>query len=218
MKYMFASCRNLAVLNVSNFNTGNVTNMTGMFLECSSLTSLDVRGFDTSNVTNMNYMFSGCTGLTSLDVSGFNTSNVTTMRMMFNNCVKLEEIDVSRFDTSKVADMGGMFWYCSKLKSLDLSNFDTRAITSSGEVEGSNGTIYPTGLAKFARSCPSLTEIILGENFGQSTNVPEAGSELSMFYVGSNVNTTVHGANSVMSVDNYGWSSDNRTYIAGSMY
>ena len=41
-----------------------------MFDGCSGLTSLDVSNFDTSNVTDMGYMFDGCSGLTSLDVSG----------------------------------------------------------------------------------------------------------------------------------------------------
>ena len=50
-----------------------------MFYGCSGLTSLDVSGFNTDNVTDMGWMFAGCSGLTSLDVSGFNTSNVTNM-------------------------------------------------------------------------------------------------------------------------------------------
>jgi surface protein len=54
-----------------------------MFENCSSLTSLDVSGFDTSNVTSMGAMFYNCSGLTSLDLSGFDTSKVTGMNNMF---------------------------------------------------------------------------------------------------------------------------------------
>ena len=43
-----------------------------MFRECSSLTNLDVSNFDTSQVTNMGNMFSECNSLTNLDVSNFN--------------------------------------------------------------------------------------------------------------------------------------------------
>lgn len=32
----------------------NVTSMNGMFVGCSSLISLDLSGFDTSNITDMN--------------------------------------------------------------------------------------------------------------------------------------------------------------------
>ena len=37
----------------------NMTNMSGMFHLCSSLTSLNLSNFNTKNVTNMDSMFSG---------------------------------------------------------------------------------------------------------------------------------------------------------------
>ena len=40
-----------------------------MFYNCASLTSLDVSNFNTSNVTNMSYMFQSCSKLTTLDLS-----------------------------------------------------------------------------------------------------------------------------------------------------
>jgi surface protein len=64
-----------------------------MFSGCSALTSIDVSGFDTSNVTSMAYMFSGCSGLTSIEVSGFDTSNVTDMHGMFGGCKNLTILD-----------------------------------------------------------------------------------------------------------------------------
>ena len=49
--------------------------MLHLFWSCEGLTSLDVSHFNTDNVTSMAWMFLGCSGLTSLDVSNFNTSN-----------------------------------------------------------------------------------------------------------------------------------------------
>ena len=126
---MFAYCSGLTSLDVSKFDTSNVTYMYGMFEGCSGLTSLDVSNFDTSKVTGMSRMFEGCSGLTSLDVSKFDTSNVTYMYGMFERCTGLTSLDVSKFDTSKVTDMSGMFKYCSGLTSLDVSNFDTSNVT-----------------------------------------------------------------------------------------
>ena len=60
--------------------------MLGMFDGCSSLTRLDLSSFNTSNVTDMRYIFSECSSLTSLDLSSFNTSNVTDMSWMFDGC------------------------------------------------------------------------------------------------------------------------------------
>ena len=129
-------------LDLSNFDTSNVTNMRSMFSNCNKLTSLDLSNFDTSNVTNMRSMFS-CKLLTSLDLSNFDTSNVTNMRSMFS-CKLLTSLDLSNFDTSKVTDMSSMFNSCDSLTSLDLSNFDTSKVT---------------GTSFMFSSCVSLTTI-----------------------------------------------------------
>ena len=44
-----------------------------MFFDCNSLTSLNLSNFNTQNVTDMNYMLSNCNSLTSLNLSNFNT-------------------------------------------------------------------------------------------------------------------------------------------------
>jgi len=130
MGYMFCDCSGLTSLDVSNFNTSNVTDMGYMFCGCSGLTSLDVASFNTSNVDNMLDMFYGCYGLTSLDVSSFNTSNVTVMGAMFYGCHGLTSLDVSKFNTSNVKNMRYMFRYCSGLTSLDVSSFNTSNVTN----------------------------------------------------------------------------------------
>ena len=131
---MFSGCSSLTSLDVSGFDTSNVTDMGWMFNECDGLTSLDVSGFDTSNVTYMGWMFMGCGGLTSLDVSGFDTSNVTNMIWMFNGCGGLTSLDVSGFDTGNVTYMDGMFNGCSGLTSLDVSGFDTGNVTDMSDM------------------------------------------------------------------------------------
>ena len=57
--YMFYNCSSLISLDLCNFNTNNVTDMSYMFYECSSLTSLNLSNFNTNNVNNMEYMFLG---------------------------------------------------------------------------------------------------------------------------------------------------------------
>lgn len=47
------------------------------FPSCSSLKELDLSKWDTSNVTDMISMFEGCSSLKELDISNFDTSNVT---------------------------------------------------------------------------------------------------------------------------------------------
>ena len=125
---MFSDCGALKKVDLSNFDTFRVTDMSSMFYDCSNLEKLDVSGFDTSRVTKMSGMFFKCSNLEKLDVGGFNTSRVTDMSSMFFNCSNLEKLDVSDFDTSKVINMKYMFGICSRLTRLDVSGFDTSRV------------------------------------------------------------------------------------------
>ena len=61
-------CTNLKYLDLSNWDTSNVTNMSYMFYyqnsSETSLKNLNIGNWDTSNVTNMSYMFYNRRGLT----------------------------------------------------------------------------------------------------------------------------------------------------------
>ena len=130
MSSMFYSCSSLASLDVTDFNTANVENMSNMFRDCIGLISLDVTHFNTAKVTNMSFMFSRCSSLISLDVTHFNTENVTNMRNMFSGCSSLTSLDVTNFNTAKVPDMSYMFANCLALTSLYLTNFNTEKVTN----------------------------------------------------------------------------------------
>ncbi|EHD1581827.1 BspA family leucine-rich repeat surface protein [Listeria monocytogenes] len=123
-------CSVATSLDLSNFDTSNVTDMTYMFEE-NAATSLDLSSFDTSNVTQMKGMFSG-SAATSLNLSSFNTSQVTDMSGMFGSSV-VTSLDLSSFDTSQVTDMSDMFGG-SDTTSLDLSSFDTSNVTTMSQM------------------------------------------------------------------------------------
>lgn len=55
---------------------------------------MDVSGFNTKNVTKMNGMFQHCSTLENLEVNGFDISNVETIYRMFCNCWKLKTLDL----------------------------------------------------------------------------------------------------------------------------
>ena len=130
MDSMFYDMSNLTMLDLSSFNTSKVTDMSGMFAGLLNLTTLNVSHFDTSNVTNMDAMFYGMSSLTALNVSHFDTSNVTNMDAMFSGMSSLTSLNLSNFDTSQVTDMGYMFSYMSNLTTLNLSHFDTSNVTN----------------------------------------------------------------------------------------
>ena len=65
--YMFYGCESLTNINLSNFNTKNIKNMSGMFSGCKSLTNINLSNFNTQNVENMSNTFLTCESLTNIN-------------------------------------------------------------------------------------------------------------------------------------------------------
>ena len=112
---MFNNCTGLTSLDLSRFDTSNVTDMNSMFHKCTGLTSLDLRGFDTNNVTNMQFMFAGCSSLTTIYVSNkWLNESVTSSYNMFDDCTNLKgsiSYDSSKTDVNYANYNTGYFTY-----------------------------------------------------------------------------------------------------------
>ena len=131
MNYFTQPCRDkLKTLDLSSFDTSQVTSMYEAFYQCSNLTSIDLTNVNTSKVTDMGMMFYSCGKLESVDLSGFDTSNVTLFERMFYGCNNLTSLDISNFDTSKLIGLSDMFGGCNRLSDLYL-NFNISNITYS---------------------------------------------------------------------------------------
>ena len=123
MSYMFYGCSVAESINLTNFNTQNVHDMSYMFYNCSGVYKLDLSSFNAQNVINMTRMFSNCSKLSNLILSNFNAYNVRYMAYMFYNDFGLHNLDLSNFDTQNAVDMKGMFEECISLENLNLLNF-----------------------------------------------------------------------------------------------
>ena len=132
MEGLFQNCITLEYIDLSNFDTSNVTNMAFMFNHCNRLK--EIKGLDkfiTSKATTMEGMFQSCFKLEFIDVSSFDTSNVEIMNFMFVDCFKLKGIKgINKLNTKKVTNMTGMFENCLSLKYLNIENFDTSNVTN----------------------------------------------------------------------------------------
>ena len=106
---LFHECAEIYEINLSNFNTSQVTSMQNMFCSCSSLTSINLSNLNTSKVISMSYMFESCSSLTSLNLSNFNTSQVSDLSYMFNECMNLEYINLYNLDESHLEVFNDMF-------------------------------------------------------------------------------------------------------------
>ena len=185
--------QHLTKIDLSSWDTSNVTDMSAMFQKCNSITSLDVSNFNTGKVTKMTYMFNLCSSLTRLDLSNFDTTNVTDMESMFNDCSSLTSLDVSSFNTSKVGGYGGfknMFNNCSSLETLDISNFDFSNVKE--------GSYY--GLNGLFTHCTKLSTI----NLPQTVTFNNSGISL---------NSMFQNCASLTSLDLSGWDTSNVQYM-----
>ena len=128
-----------------------------MFSSCESLTSLDLSSFDTSNVTDMNFMFYYCKKLETIVFSNkFLTSNVKKMNSMFSSCESLTSLDLSSFDTSNVTDMMHMFALDYSLTTIIVGDgFDTSNVTNSDNMFGSCQSLVGGGGKKFSYLNPA---------------------------------------------------------------
>jgi len=140
MTAMFQANGKLTTIDISNFNTSNVTSMQMMFRGCTMLEEIILgktdgtkyTPIDTSNVTNMVGLFAECTSLKEINLKGINTSNVTNMEQMFVRSTSLVKLDLSDFDTSNVTDMSGMFAGASEMALTEIKfseKFNTSKVT-----------------------------------------------------------------------------------------
>ena len=101
---MFNKCHKLKeIKGISKFNTINCTNMRGMFQECNELLDLDLSNFNTSKVNDISFIFNKCHKLKKIKgINKFYTLNCTNMKGMLLECNKLLDVDLSNFIYSKV--------------------------------------------------------------------------------------------------------------------
>ena len=152
MSGMFYGKFDITTLNLSNFDTSKVTNMSDMFSYMSNLNTLNLSNFDTSKVTNMSDMFSYMSNLNTLNLSSFDTSNVTDMESMFFSMHNLTTLNLSNFNTSKVTNMYSMFCYMFNLTTIDLSSFDTSQVTNMGNMFHGMRNLTTLNLSSFNTS------------------------------------------------------------------
>jgi len=121
---MFYGCDKIIEIDLSKFDSSDVTILASIFEGCSSLTSINLSNIKTSKVTSMESIFFGCQKLSSLDLSDFDTSSITIMTNMFNRCINLEFINFKSLQLRETAQVTDVF----------LSTSDKLIICSENEV------------------------------------------------------------------------------------
>ena len=153
MSRMFAYLENIEDLDLSNFKVKNVKNMEYMFIGMTKIRNLNLDWENNSDVSNTRGMFSGLKSIKLLNLSNLDTRNVINMSAMFENMSSLESIQFGeKFITKNVTTMGGMFSNDVELKTLDLSRFDTSNVTNMEYMFYLNHKLNPLNLSNFNTS------------------------------------------------------------------
>ena len=117
---MFSTTNNQSLTNVdalSNWDTSNITNISGLFVNCTRLSDISgLKDWNTSNVVNMSKVFCSDDGpsmnLLDLDaLSNWDVSNVTDMSQMFFACRNLTDTSaIENWNITKVSNFLEMFF------------------------------------------------------------------------------------------------------------
>ena len=105
---------------INKFDTKNVTNMCAMF-EYLNIDAIDISHFNTANVTDISWLFHGSSIININFGSNFNTSNVRKFDGMFQDMKKITTLDISLIKVSKGATINYMFGKCPNLKTIYVS-------------------------------------------------------------------------------------------------
>ncbi|MBQ5451327.1 MAG: BspA family leucine-rich repeat surface protein, partial [Treponema sp.] len=138
-------------LDLSSFDTRNVTNMQRMFGSCLNLTSVKLSSFNTEKVRDMSYMFICCLKLPSLDLSSFDTRNVTNMELMFEMDYDLDPQKSAlatiyasdKFVTKNLPAGKKIFNKCQKLKGGKGTSYSDSASNDASYARIDGGTSAP---------------------------------------------------------------------------
>ena len=210
-------------IDLSSFDTSNVTTFENMFYNCSNIKSLDLRTFNTSNVVNFQYMFSGDYNIEKLLIDNFDFSKISNMNYlssMFSGMNKLKSISAKKWKIpNEFIDALGCRYtsLCSNsIDYIDVSNWDlseTKNIKGlfghfyGKEIRGLNtwNTENVTNLYNLFGNATNLKEIDLSAfNVSKVTNMSE------MFLNDNNLNKII--------VDNWNLSGMTNIGVMGSMF
>ena len=131
-------------INIVELQWNNQPKCQNMFQYMEKLKTIDLSDFDSTGITDMSKMFYFCQNLEKINFGNyFNTESVESMHEMFYGCEKVKTLDLSMFKTLSLKNMRDMFFKMKSLVSLDLSNFNISSVTNfQNLIYDSNDLVY----------------------------------------------------------------------------
>ena len=140
LSYIFYGS-NMEVVDISGWDTSNVTTMENMFCFCDKLKNIiGIENFDVSKLKSANSMFYCCKNLVELDLTNWNPISLENAHEMFSSCSNLKIIkNIENWQLPNIKSVRQMFYKCAKLD-VDLSNWDLSNLQNSLKLEIINGS------------------------------------------------------------------------------
>lgn len=169
MRGMCMNMEKIQTMDMSRFDTSNVTDMSSMFNGCHYLN--DIRLFrNTSNVTDFSRMFEDCWYIQTIPgVSTFDTSSATALFYMFANCRDLRGVSINRWDVSNVTNFQGIFFHCQSMADVLLDRWDVSNARTMAQMFEGCYALTDIRMSTIGWVCPNLTNA--EEMFKSCTNM-----------------------------------------------
>ena len=170
LESMFEGCANLKNIPIDSL-TIKPSNLKNTFKDCVLLENLDLSGWNTSNLTSLEGTFSGCTALRVIKMTGWDMSRITSLKQTFKGLTALQIIENDTWNLALCEDMSETFAGCSALTSLNTANIKTSAklrstqgtfldCSSLTDIDVSNmNTVSVSDMSSMFKNCSSLTQI-----------------------------------------------------------
>ena len=131
----------IEVVDISGWDTSNVTTMAYMFTECEDIKKIiGIENLDVSKLQSANAMFYGCQNLVELDLTNWNPILLNSAWNMFSYCSNLKIIkNIENWQLPNIKNVSYMFYKCTKLD-VDLSNWNLSNLKNSLKLEIVNGS------------------------------------------------------------------------------
>lgn len=134
MTSIFSGC--MSLVNVAIVVTNKMTTLQQAFQDCLSLRFIDVSSWDTSNVTLFQNLFNNCRSLRRIKgINSLNTKKVTNMNLVFGSCYMLEDVDISNWSYDALSSNQMMF---SSTRFISRIEFDESLSVMSAQMFNSS--------------------------------------------------------------------------------
>ena len=161
------------------WNNITINSTRGMFYNCTEITEINMTQFDTSLVTDMSEMFSMCSSLYSVDVSNLDTTKVETFENMFYNCISLTSLNLESFTNPSATSLSRMFYGCENLEYINIKNFEEIKNINLDKMFHN----IPKNVVVCLSSCPPPTYFTINSMTEEQATISWEGYEFNKFII-----------------------------------